>query len=492
MPTASLGQERSCPCDSGGVIHQLATERLAPLGNRASPQHPNGLVAAAAAVRGAAVAISGLIFTAGLALVVWTITPAAGADAGAAMRAGVAGFALANLMPITVGGTSLTLPPLLLTGLIIALLTSVARHGRYLPHGRAQEALAVLVSAGTYGLIVAAATRGFGPPEAVPAVSVWTATGVALCAVAGGTLGRGSAWRSWWRAALPAWAHTGARGGAVGLGVLIAGGGLALAGALIVHFGSAVSVAALAAPHWTDGLGLALLGIVYVPNAVIGGAGYVTGVGFEVGPGTYSPFASSTVELPAVPLLAATPDHSGTSSVGVALLLVPLVAGGLIGWRVVRALGTREERVFAAGVASAAVGVGLGALAWIASGGVGAGRWAHLGSPPLLTAAATFVEVGVAAVAVAALTEARSVPWRAAMVGMDDGEDAEVLDDVVDTAREGDELSDEEADPDLDEADKGVTEADDLAGADEDVTEADEASDDAQSPAPEPAHETRP
>jgi hypothetical protein len=388
------------------------------------------MVAAAAAVRGAAVALSGLIFTAGIALVVWAITPASGAEAGAAMRAGVAGFALANLMPISVAGTALTLPPLLLTGLIVALLTSVARRGRFLPQGRAQEALAVLVSAGTYGLIVAATTRGFGPPEAIPAGSVWTATALALCAVAVGTVGRESAWRSWWRDLAPSWVHTGARGGAVGLGVLIAGGGLALVVALVGHFASAVSVSALAAPNWTDGLGLALLGIVYVPNAVVAGAGYLTGVGFVVGPGTYSPFSSSIVELPAVPLLTATPDHPGVSWVGIAFMLVPLLAGGLIGWRVVRTLTTRQERVYASTVASTVAAVGLGVSAWVASGGVGSGRWAMTGSPPLLTAGATFVEIGVVAVAVAALVQARSVPWRVAEGGAAD--DAKLDDAVLD------------------------------------------------------------
>ncbi|HYN74046.1 MAG TPA: DUF6350 family protein, partial [Nakamurella sp.] len=444
---------------------QLAPERIAPPGNPLSADHPNGLVAAAAAVRGAAVAISGLIFTAGIALVVWAITPASGAEAGAAMRAGVAGFALANLMPISVAGTVLTLPPLLLTGLIVALLTSVARHGRYLPQGRAQEALAVLVSAGTYGLIVAATTRGFGPPEAIPAWSVWTATAIALCAVAAGTIGRESAWGSWWRGVTPAWVHTGARGGAVGLGVLIAGGGLALVAALVTHFGSAVSVSALAAPTWTDGLGLALLGIVYVPNAVVAGAGYLTGVGFVVGPGTYSPFSSSIVELPAVPLLAATPDHSGVSPVGIALMLVPLLAGGLIGWRVVRQLTTRQERAYAAAVASAAASVGVGALAWIASGGVGDGRWATMGSPPLLTAGAAFVEVGVVAVGFAAFAQAGSVPWRVVRAGV---EDDDMLDSVVtdDFADDDDELLDADG-SEVNGLDEGLDDDSDGDSADE-------------------------
>ena len=408
------------------------------------------MVAAAAAVRGAAVALSGLIFTAGIALVVWAITPASGAEAGAAMRAGVAGFALANLMPISVAGTALTLPPLLLTGLIVAVLTSVARRGRFLPQGRAQEALAVLVSAGTYGLIVAATTRGFGPPEAIPAGSVWTATALALCAVAVGTVGRESAWRSWWRDLAPSWVHTGARGGAVGLGVLIAGGGLALVVALVGHFASAVSVSALAAPNWTDGLGLALLGIVYVPNAVVAGAGYLTGVGFVVGPGTYSPFSSSIVELPAVPLLTATPDHPGVSWVGIAFMLVPLLAGGLIGWRVVRTLTTRQERVYASTVASTVAAVGLGVSAWVASGGVGSGRWAMTGSPPLLTAGATFVEIGVVAVAVAALVQARSVPWRVAEAGAAD--DAKLDDAVLDGSAGAKTADDEDESLDVDRA----------------------------------------
>ena len=446
-------------------------------------------------MRGAAVAISGLIFTAGIALFVWAITPTSGAEAGAAMRAGVAGFALSNLMPIRVGGTALTLPPLLLTGLIVALLISVARHGRFLPQGRSQEALAVLVSAGTYGLIVAVTTRGFGPPDAIPAGSVWTATAIALCGVAAGTVGRESAWRSWWRGLAPAWVRAGARGAAVGLAVLIAGGGLALVGALIAHFGSAVSVSALAAPTWTDGLGLALLGVVYVPNAVVAGAGYLTGVGFVVGPGTYSPFASSIVELPAVPLLAATPDHSGVSWVGVALMLVPLVAGGLIGWRVVRRLSTRQERAYAAGVASAAAAVALGAAAWVASGGVGEGRWATMGSPPLLTAGAAFVEIGVVAVSVAAFVKTQTVPWRvvetragddeplgadgSAVDGLDEGSDvvvdvdvsppmSDVVVDVVVDVDVDDGSGDENAE--LDGAEQDPTDGVDEAVADADTT----------------------
>lgn len=437
------------PCDSGGVIHQMAPERPVPLGTSDAPAVAPGLLAAAAAVRGAAVAVSGLIFTAALALVAWSITPASGPEASAAMRAGVSAFALANLMPITVDGTSLTLPPLMLTGLIVALLISVARHGRYRPNGRSQETLAVLVTAGTYGLVVASTTRGLGAPDAIPAGSVWTAPALAVCAVAVGTLGRGSAWQLWWRTSAPPWAQSALRGGIVGIAALIAGGALALAVALITNFGSAVAVAAMATPGWVDGLGMATLGVLYLPNAVVAASGYVTGVGFEVGPGTYSPFATSTVELPAVPLLAAAPGQGGMSWVGVTFLLVPVIAGVLIGWPAVRSLTTRRERVLSAGTAALATGVALAGLAIIAGGGVGDGRWSFMGSPAVLAGAVVTVEVGVIAVAVAALLGSRSVPWRAAVGSADLDVAVSPADEPGPEAADGTE-SDSDSDSDLD------------------------------------------
>ena len=118
-------------------------------------------MAAAAAVRAVAVAASGLILTAGLALVLWAVTPSSGADVGIALQSGVAAFAAANLMPVLIGGITLTLPPLLLTLAIAVLLAATARRGRFLPQGRYQEAVSILVTTATYGIVVAAIARGF-------------------------------------------------------------------------------------------------------------------------------------------------------------------------------------------------------------------------------------------------------------------------------------------------------------------------------------------
>ena len=373
---------------------------------------PTGLVAAAAAVRGAAVAASGLILATGLALLVWALTPASSADAGAALRGGVVGFAAANLMPVSIGGVTLTLPPLLLTIAIGGLLAATARRGRFLPAGRYQESVSVLVTAAVYGLVVAMTTRGLGPPGAIPAGWVWTATALALLAGAAVMLRRGSAWHDWWIVTAADWVRCGVHGAGIGLGVLIAGGGLALSVGLIAHFGSAVAVSAIAAPSWMDGLGLTLLSLAYLPNAAVAGIGYLSGVGFEIGPGTYSPFASSPVDLPAVPLFTAAPDLTGRSWVGLAFLVVPVIAGYLVAVPAIRQLLTRSERVLGAAAGGVLTGLLVAFVTAVARGGVGGGRWSAIGAPPLLVGAVIVVEVGVVASTFAALSGGDSVPWR--------------------------------------------------------------------------------
>ena len=455
------------------MIRQLAPERPAAVQQEAAVSS-TAWVAGAAAVRGAAVALSGVTFAAGVSVLIWALTPASGADAVSAIRAGVAGFAAANLIPVAIGGTFLTIPPLLFTLALAALLATTARRGRFLPVGRQHEALAVLVSSGVYGLLVATLTRGLGPEGVVPAGWVWTATLLALVATAGGMLARGSAWHEWWSTTVVRWVRVATRSAGIGLGVLIGGGGVALTTALVAHFGSAVAVSALAAPSWMDGLGLALLGVAYVPNAVIAATGYVTGVGFEIGPGTYSPFDSSTVDLPALPLFAAAPDQAGRSLVGLAFLAVPLFAGFLMARPAVRALATRSERVVAVGSGAVLVGAVLAGISAVARGGIGDGRWSTIGAPPLLVGAVVAVEVGVVAMAVAGLTGMGSVPWRpykavAAAVESDRADDDR--DDLTDDDLANDDLADHDrADHDVADA---QTESDASASLDVDTQDAD-------------------
>ncbi|WP_420122368.1 DUF6350 family protein [Nakamurella sp.] len=393
------------------MLRDLAPERAtAPATD--DPPPATGLVVAAAAVRGAVVAIAGVLLTAGLALMVWAITPASGPDAAVAMRGGVTAFALANLMPVDIGDVTLSLPPLLLTAVPVTLLVLTARRGRFLPSGRYQESIAVLTTAGVYGLVVAATTRGYSTPGAVPPGWVWTAFALALVATGLGMLRGDSAWSQWLLRALPGWARAGVRGGVIGSCALVGAGALVLAIGLIARFGTAVDIAAAAAPSWLDGLGMTLLGLAYLPNAVVAAVGFLSGVGFEVGPGTYSPLATSTVDLPGVPLLAAAPQQSGRTILGLACLVLPLAVGYLAARPAVRRLVTRADRVAAAGLAGVLAGTVLALAALVAGGGVGDGRWSPLGSPADLLGPPNAVEVAAVACVVAAVTGWRTVPWR--------------------------------------------------------------------------------
>jgi len=393
------------------VLRDLAPERATPTAPADQPP-VTGLVVAAAAVRGAVVALAGVLLTAGLALMVWAVTPASGPDAAVALRGGVTAFALANLMPVSVGGVVLSLPPLLLTAVPVLMMVVTARRGRFLPVGRYQEALAVLTTAGVYGLVVAATTRGYSSSDAVPAGWVWTAFVLALVATGAGMLRGDSAWSRWAVAALPGWIRVAIRGGLVGSVALVGVGALVLSCGLILRFGTAVDIAAATAPSWLDGIGVTLLGLAYLPNAVVAAIGYLSGVGFEIGPGTYSPLATSTVDLPGVPLLAAAPQHDGRTALGLTCLAVPLLVGYLMSRPGNRRLVTRADRVAAATLGAVITGAVLALAALVAGGGVGDGRWATMGVNAALLGPVIALGVGVSAVMIAAVTGGRSVPWR--------------------------------------------------------------------------------
>ena len=94
------------------VIRQLAPERPAATEFTPDAPSPTGLVAAAAAVRAVAVAASGSFCTAGLAMVLWAVTPGLRDRMSAiALQGGVVAFAAANLMPVLIGGVTLDPAP---------------------------------------------------------------------------------------------------------------------------------------------------------------------------------------------------------------------------------------------------------------------------------------------------------------------------------------------------------------------------------------------
>ena len=139
-----------------------------------------------------------------------------------------------------------------------------------------------------------------------------------------------------------------------------------------------------------------------LPNIIIFGAAWFTGVGFAIGTGSLiSPLGSQVGPLPAVPVLGALPV--GRFDFGMIALVVVLLAAFVATLSIRRS--ADEIRFEFATAWSAAISLGaaiasvtslqLAALAVVASGGAGPGRLSEIGINPWLLMLVSFVEVFV-------------------------------------------------------------------------------------------------
>jgi len=182
------------------------------------------------------------------------------------------------------------------------------------------------------------------------------------------------------------------RAASVGLAFVVFCAALLLAISLALHFSDGLTVLDALSPGLIGNILLLVLGIAYLPNALIWVSAFLFGTGFAIGEGTaVSPFAVEAGPLPAFPLLTAVPSSVG-SWLPIVLLL-PLVAGALatrVGRKqtplAVRRLTALVERLWIAGLAAAVVLV----AASIAGGALGTGQMSDLGPNALLTAFAAF------------------------------------------------------------------------------------------------------
>lgn len=203
---------------------------------------------------------------------------------------------------------------------------------------------------------------------------------------------------------------------------------------------SAFTIAVLIAVSWIDitrlyeSVQVSILGAVVltigqlalIPNLVIYGAAWLTGVGFSLGAGSLiSPLGSQVGPLPAVPILGALPVGQlefGMISIGVVLL------AAFVATLAIRKSADEIRFEFATSW-TAAISLGLsiafvtasqmGLLALISSGSAGPGRLAQVGVSPWLVAVVVFVEVGVVST-LAAFYSAKPVsdkPSKAKKVG---------------------------------------------------------------------------
>lgn len=198
---------------------------------------------------------------------------------------------------------------------------------------------------------------------------------------------------------LPAFARpalvTALRGGTAAAALVITTAGLLTAAAIAFSYAKIITLYEGLHTEVLGGVAITLGQVAFLPNLVIWTASWLVGPGFAIGTGsTISPLATTVGPIPAIPMLGALP--SGDSAFGFLGLLVPVVAGFLIGATMVR---DRHVHPILAGLGIGVIGgVILGLLAWFSGGAAGPGRLVTVGPDPWAVGALAALELGVAAI----------------------------------------------------------------------------------------------
>lgn len=347
---------------------------------------PVAAVASALWAAGVGLVAVGVVVTA-----VWALTGRGDDGLGTPLSAAGVIWLAGHHAGVAVGGATITLLPMLLTGLALWLLFLGGRWAVRITSTTSFADTALLVVGGTatyalLGMLVAQASSLAGaevePLAALGWCGVLALVGLGTGALAGGPLGRALLDR------LPSWGRDGLLAAGAAAGALAVAVGIVAAVALVVRWSSITSLTHQLAPGAGDAAGVLLLSLAYLPNLLVWTLAYVAGPGFSVGGGTgVDPFSQTGGLLPAVPLLGAVPEQAPAA--GPLLLLLP-VAAGMVAALVLRHrrhLPLRTEAV-ALLVGAAVVAVGAAVLAALASGALGDGRLEHLGPPALAAGAA--------------------------------------------------------------------------------------------------------
>lgn len=358
------------------------------------PDRPARSLVVSGVIGGLVVAGSGVLVAVALAVCGWFSADAG--SFGAAVRVGLVGWLVANGAGLVVPGAVVAAVPL---GAVVVVAIGLYVAGRWAARQGSAETWGDvgLATAGVcLGYVVAAvvvhlATRG-GSGHAIGWRVVAVPLLVAGLASAAGAL-RTTDLLPDLLARLPDGPRAALEGAAAVVCTLLAVSALVLSVALVLSFGTAVDLAeGLGAGTFGD-LVVALVGVAFVPNAVLLTGSYVAGPGFAVGTGTVvAPTDVGLGPVPGHPLLAALPSGSG-SWWQVALIGVPVVAGAVGGLIAARRCPTAgwDRLALWGGTAGLGGGFVFGLSTWLAGGAIGPGRMADVGSDLLAVVPAVAV-----------------------------------------------------------------------------------------------------
>ncbi len=313
-----------------------------------------------------------------LALIALTAGHAAFSATGVLLAAGP-GWLAAHQVRLGLGGHPLGMLPLLPTlGVVAVAARTAAGAARRLGCRTFREARPVLITiTGAHavsGLVVALCARG----SAVTAnpVAAFLVPGLFAAAASCAGITRSCGLPDVVADRLDPLARRGLRVGALSLAVLVA------CGAAVFTVATGLSWAAVSdtyEPGLGTSLGLFLLSLLYLPNAVTAALSFITGPGFSIGPLSVGVFGYRGGAVPAVPLLGGLPEHH--AAWWPALLVLPAAAGALAGWSLRKTDADPAQRIRAVAVAGAVVALGCVVLGTLAGGRLGNGPFDPVSVP---------------------------------------------------------------------------------------------------------------
>ncbi len=330
------------------------------------------------------------------------LTAGIGPDVAGLLTSAIPLWLAAHQVPLTMAGAPLGVLPLLPTVGLAVLVGRFAGSAIGKLGGRWGGDAAWLTAslAGGHGCLAVLSTA---LPANPAQVQPWQAlAGAGLVAAVGAGVGvfrcAGAPVR--WSTA-PAWVRTGWAGALTGVVVLVVAATLLLLAALLASAGTVIDWFALR-PGLGAWLGVGVLTVCYLPNAVLAAVSWLAGPGVVIGTAAASPLAVAVGPLPPLPLLAAMPTGQPPGWAGV-VFAVPVFAGVLAGRRCCRDQWEPASRLRSAALAGVVVAVVFWVLATTVSGRLGGGPFDPVELPALGGALALLGWVGLPALMIAVL-----------------------------------------------------------------------------------------
>lgn len=381
---------------------QAATDPCGTLSQGADPRSARRSLSTRAALAGLAAVLGGLALCWLVALAGWYSSD--GGSHGttrSALRVGADAWLLAHDSHLTTRDATVSAAPL---GLTLLLAWLAHRAGRWAGRSSQVEDLSAaghgtIVLSGVYAVLALVTGLLASADGAEPGAMRAFAGGLVLSGLTGGWglvsgAGLGARVRAWF----PVSALSAAYGAVVTLALLMAAAGGLVALSLALHADVVGNLVGRIGGGMIGAAFTTLLCLALLPNAVLLGSAYLLGPGFALGSGTVvSPGEVVLGQLPAVPLLAAVPEHALPGWAAGVLVGVPLGIGGLGAWYAGRRLPTRSW--VGGALRGAAGGIGaallLGSTVAQAGGAVGSGRMTDIGAHPWPVLATGMLTLGL-------------------------------------------------------------------------------------------------